>query len=47
MSYGIMNPQPEQLRACKQRHWSTIVQQVDRFRGLISGTDPRAQRLKQ
>jgi hypothetical protein len=47
MSYGIMNPQPEQLRAWKQRPWSTIVQQVDRFRGLISGTDPRVQRLKQ
>jgi hypothetical protein len=47
MSYGIMNPQPEQLRAWKQRPWSTIVQQVDRFRGLITGSDPRAQRLKQ
>lgn len=47
MSYGIMNPQPEQQRAWKQRPWSSIIQRADRLRGLMTGTDPRAQRLKQ
>ena len=47
MTYGIMNPQPEQKRAWKQRSWGVITQQVDRLTGLITGTDSRAQRLKQ
>lgn len=47
MTYGIINPQPEQQRAWKQQPWSTISQQVDRLRGVLTGTDPRAQRLKQ
>ena len=47
MTFGIMNPQPEQQRAWKQRPWSSIIQRIDHFRSLFSGQDLKLQRLRQ
>jgi hypothetical protein len=47
MTFGIINPQPEQQRAWKQKPWSSIIQSIDRFRSLFSGQDLKSQRLNQ
>jgi hypothetical protein len=47
MSYGIINPDSEQQRAWKRTPWSAISQQIDRFRSLLPGKNPREQRLTQ
>ncbi len=45
MTYGIVNPSPEQQRAWTQQPWGRIIQQVDHFRELFLGQDVRAKRL--
>ena len=47
MTYGVINPNPEQRRAWLRRTWSSIVQQFDRFRALYSGNTLAEQRLRQ